>query len=76
MQVMKFIGMAIASFATFTLISATVPGWGRLGALVIITLAASPIFLEGSEDSPNPHGGIGALAVLFCIACLALAVGS
>lgn len=76
MKFLKFAAMAIAAFALFTTIAAVVPGiGGRLVALLVITAVVSPFFLHGSEDEPNPNGGIGALAILFAVACLSLTVG-
>lgn len=75
MKVLKFPGMAIASFAVFTLIARLLPGIGQVVALILIGGAASPFFLSGSEDEPNPHGGLGALVLMVVIAIGALALG-
>ena len=76
MLLYKFAGMAIASFSAFTLLSALLPAWGRIIALVALTVTVAPFFLSGDEDNPNLNGGLGSLVSLVAVALLALMLGA
>ena len=71
----RFIALASSTFALFLLLGYFAPVWGRVVALIVIAAACSPMFLAGSEDAPNPNGGVFALVVLVAIGSLALMVG-
>jgi hypothetical protein len=72
----KFSGMAIGSFAAFTIIARCLPGIGQAVAFVLLVLAVCPFFLAKPDDAEtNPNGGIEALVMIIIIGLGALLLG-